>query len=137
MNIPQGDATYDAATANMGSLWKMPTKDQFQELIDGTNRTWTSINGVNGRKFTNKSDSTKYIFLPAAGWYDNTTHNVAGSNGLSWSTTWYTSAFAWSLIFRSNSVLTDYGYRTTGRSVRAIQIISFKVLIRKSNLIFK
>lgn len=49
----------------MGSQWKIFTQTQGQELIDGTNSTWTSINGVNGRKFISKTDSTKYIFLPA------------------------------------------------------------------------
>ena len=33
-DIPQGNSTYDAATANMGSLFKMPTKEQCQELIN-------------------------------------------------------------------------------------------------------
>src|SRR5574344_1810477 len=45
----------------------MFTKTQGQELIDNTTSEWTTINGVNGRKFINKSDSNKYIFLPAGG----------------------------------------------------------------------
>ena len=54
----------------MGSPWKMFTQAQGQELIDGTNSTWTTINGINGRKFTSKTDTSKYIFLPAGGyWY--------------------------------------------------------------------
>ena len=47
-NIHQGDATYDAARANMGSSCKMPTNDRAMELEDA-NYTWTTINGVNGR----------------------------------------------------------------------------------------
>ena len=79
-NIPQGNSTYDAARANMGSPWKMFTQAQGQELIDGTNSTWTTINGVNGRKFTSKTDSSKYIFLPAGGdWnYENHYSKVMG-----------------------------------------------------------
>ena len=72
-DIPQGNATYDAARANMGSPWKMFTQTQGQELIDGTNSTWTTINGVNGRKFTSKTDSSKYIFLPAGGYWNSAT----------------------------------------------------------------
>ena len=60
----------------MGSPWKMFTQAQGQELIDGTNSTWTTINGVNGRKFTSKTDSSKYIFLPAGGFYEDDTANV-------------------------------------------------------------
>ena len=33
-----GDATYDAATANWGSTWRMPTSYECEELID--NCTW-------------------------------------------------------------------------------------------------
>ena len=68
----------------MGSLFKMPTKDQCQELIDNTTSTWTSINSVNGRKFISKIDSSKYIFLPAAGgWYDITL-KYAGESAEYW-----------------------------------------------------
>ena len=64
--IPQGDPKYDAARANMGEPWMMPTHTQVLELRhrDNTTSEWTSLNGVNGRKFTNKKDSSKYIFLP-------------------------------------------------------------------------
>ena len=85
-DIPQGNATYDAARANMGSPWKMFTQAQGQELIDGTNSTWTTINGVNGRKFTSKTDSSKYIFLPAGGVWNETNNNWIGSEGNFWTT---------------------------------------------------
>ena len=52
----------------------MPTKDQCQELINGTNYTWTSINKVNGRKFISNTDTSKYIFIPAAGYWDGMPH---------------------------------------------------------------
>ena len=32
---------YDAATVNLGSDWKMPTKDEFQELLDNCTWEWT------------------------------------------------------------------------------------------------
>ena len=60
-DIPQGNATYDAARKNMGEPWMMFTKDQGQELIDNTTSEWTTVNGVNGRKFTSKADSSKLI----------------------------------------------------------------------------
>ncbi len=47
----------------------MPTKEDFEELIDETINEWVenfNNSGVNGYKFTNKSDHSKYIFLPAA-----------------------------------------------------------------------
>ena len=50
--------------------WMIFTKYQGQELIYSTNSVWTTINGVNGRKFISKTDSSKYIFLPAGGNWD-------------------------------------------------------------------
>ena len=73
----------DAATQIMGDEWRMPTRDEFQELLDETTDEWTTINGVNGRKFTGSNG--KYIFIPAAGFYDNSSLLVEGSMGTIWS----------------------------------------------------
>ena len=59
---------YDAATVNLGSDWRMPTKDEMQELIDNCIWEWTQINGINGYKATSKINNNS-IFLPAAGKY--------------------------------------------------------------------
>ena len=56
----------------MEAPWKMPTKFQCEELINKTTNTWTAMNGVNGMKFTNKSDSSKYIFTSATGYWSLT-----------------------------------------------------------------
>ena len=58
---------YDVAAQIMGGNWRMPTKDECQELYKNTTQSWVTINGVNGRKFTSKTDTSKYIFIPAAG----------------------------------------------------------------------
>ena len=47
-----GNATYDAARANWGGPWRMPTQTEMQELIDNCTWTWTSQSGVNGCKVT-------------------------------------------------------------------------------------
>lgn len=61
------DADHDAATADRGSNWRMPTSAECQELIDGTIWEWfTSYNGVPGHIITSKTNSNT-IFLPAAG----------------------------------------------------------------------
>ena len=120
-DIPQGNATYDAATANMGSRWKMFTQAQGQELIDGTNSTWTTINGVNGRKFSSKKDSTKYIFLPAGGYLNDTTHNASTSIGNYWSTTFDTSdnLNAWYMYLDTSYLYVNRHRRKFGHFVRA------------------
>ena len=58
----------DAAYANMGEDWKVPTKEEYQELIDNTTREWVKDyqgTGVNGRLFTGTNGHT--LFLPAVG----------------------------------------------------------------------
>lgn len=59
----------DAATANWGGNWRMPTKAEFQELKDNTTSTWTQLNGVNGRLFTASNGNS--LFLPCTGYYDS------------------------------------------------------------------
>lgn len=61
--------SYDAATANWGSPWRMPTVSQISELINNCSNTWTTQNGVNGRRFTGTNGGT--IFLPAAGYHSD------------------------------------------------------------------
>lgn len=62
------DPEDDAATANWGSNWQMPSYEQCEELIDEgyTYYTNTTQNGVNGLLITSKSN-LKTIFLPGAG----------------------------------------------------------------------
>ena len=62
---------WDAAHAKLGGNWRMPTLDQVNELLNPENCewSWTDLNGVQGFKVTSKKDSSKSIFLPAAGLY--------------------------------------------------------------------
>ena len=56
---------YDAATVNLGSDWRMPTKDEIQELINKCTWEWTQVSGINGYKVTGANGNS--IFLPTAG----------------------------------------------------------------------
>lgn len=64
------EAADDAASVNWSSAYRMPTKEEMQELIDGCNFTVVTQNGVNGFKVTSKING-KSIFLPAAGYVTN------------------------------------------------------------------
>ena len=55
----------DAATANWGSGWCIPTKKQWEELYKNTDHTWKVWDGVNGMLFRGKNGAL--LFLPAAG----------------------------------------------------------------------
>ena len=114
----------DAAYVNWGFNWRMPNYDQFEELINSsyTTTTWTTVNGVKGRKITSKSNGNS-IFLPAAGFRRNGLLNQAGSYGNYWSRTLDASYsdFARGLDFDlSRFFELNYG-RNTGRSVRPVR----------------
>ena len=86
MNDISGNAQYDAAAANWGGDWRMPTYAEQQELLDNCTWTWTTQNGVNGYQVTSNVNSS-YIFLPAAGYrYESSLYHV-GNFGSSWSST--------------------------------------------------
>ena len=77
-NIKTLKSEDDAATQIMGDEWRMPTKAECQELIDNTNHEWAenfNESGVNGIKFISKTDESKYIFIPAAGFIDSSSDN--------------------------------------------------------------
>ena len=119
----------DAATANWGTNWCMPSYDQFNELINSSYTTteWTTVNGVYGRKITSKVSGHvgNFIFLPAAGYRNNSSVYNAGSYGIYWSRTLNTSYpdSARGLNFRSSSINTSSSYdRYFGRSVRPVRV---------------
>ena len=110
----------DAAHVHLGGSWRMPTREEFLELYNHTNVTWTTINGVAGRKFTNKTDASKYIFMPAAGLYNGSSLNYWGSDGRYWSSTFIESYNAYVFILgSSNQDMYGIG-RYFGCSVRAV-----------------
>ena len=114
----------DAARANMGGDWRMPTKDEIQELIDNTTNKWfTNYNGsgVNGRKFTSKINGNS-IFIPAAGYsFGNSVNSIDGF-GEVWSSSLdaLDSEHTWRLTFHSGICRVDSGPRDGGYSVRGV-----------------
>ena len=104
----------------------MPTRAEFDELLSGTTNEWiTNYNGtgINGRKFISKTDTSKYIFIPAAGnCYDGSVDDV-GSDGYVWSSSLDTSYpnTAWNLKFNADRLSTGYGGRYYGSSVRGVR----------------
>jgi len=114
----------DAALANWGSGWRMPTYGDWLELLNNTTVTWTMQNGVNGRRFTASNGNS--IFLPAAGYRDGISLNSTGAFGLYWSSSLFTSnpVAAYYLGFGSGDC-NIYGYdRNLGQSVRPVRSAS-------------
>ena len=117
---------YDTAAQIMGGKWRMPTEAEIKELFDNTDNEWVEDyngSGVNGRKFTSKTDETKYIFIPAAGLCSNGSVGNVGSDGYVWSSSLNTSNpyYAWYLGFYSgNCYVSNGSYRFRGQSVRGV-----------------
>ena len=123
-NLTVLQAGDDAATANWGIGWSMPTREQWQELVDNTNNKWTTQNGVNGRLFTARNGKT--LFLPAAGNYIDNEIDLAGSCGCYWSSSltegspydaWY-----FELTHFFGAGLSGMIYRSTGSPIRPVHV---------------
>ena len=74
----------DAARANWGGAWRMPTDAEWTELRENCTWTWTTKNGVNGYEVKSETNGNS-IFLPAAGYRGNGGLDDAGSRGYYWS----------------------------------------------------
>lgn len=110
---------YDAASANWGEHWKIPTLDRCKLLLACSNK-WTTINGVKGQLFI--ATNGNRIFLPAAGSHRDSDLYGVSSYGNYWT---YTCDFSVSngsyyLSFDGDVAGWDSGYRGYGRSVRPV-----------------
>ena len=119
-NIPT-NTTYDAARHNMGAPWRMPTVGEFQELNANCDSEWTDEDGVAGRRFTSRINGNS-IFFPAAGLRSGTGLYDRGTDGYYWSSSLYSQANGYYLLFNLGGVYPANTYdRFHGFSVRAVQ----------------
>ena len=117
----------DAAHVNMGEGWRMPTYNEWQELIDNCDTAWTADyngTGVAGRVFTSKVNGNS-VFFPAAGVCSNSYVFHVNSIGNYWAAENPNDRgqyFACHLYFNSGNFLVDYlcYYWYFGFSVRGV-----------------
>ena len=112
----------DAAHVNLGGNWRIPTKDEYQELLDNCNVVWTDDyngTGIKGRIFTSNINGNS-VFFPAAGGCDYSSVGGVGSYGDYWSASWDSSSDAWRLGFNSGSQRLYTTNRYYGYSVRGV-----------------
>jgi len=117
----------DAATANWGSDWKMPSEAQLAELYNRnyTYTEWTSMNGVNGERITSKRNGNS-IFLPAEGCRMDSNLAGVGSYGYYWASSLRSgeSLSANVLDFDADGIGMDgsSGSREYGRGIRPVRV---------------
>ena len=112
----------DAAHVNLGGNWRMPTKAEYQELLDNCNVVWTNDyngTGIKGRTFTSKVNG-KSVFFPAAGSCYNSSVGDVGLYGRYWSASWNSSSYARMLGFFFGSQNLGNDSRYYGVSVRGV-----------------
>ena len=56
------DSGYDAARENWGGAWRLPTREEFQELRDNCYWTWTTRGGQKGVRVTSKKNGKSIFF---------------------------------------------------------------------------
>ncbi len=113
----------DVATQEMGGKWRMPTKDEWQELIDNCSWDWTTIKATPGYVITSKING-KTIFLPAAGYYSGTNRENVDEYGCYYSKTSagdvFNRGWGYALEFDKTSIEVNDVYGFQGYTVRAV-----------------
>ena len=113
------DLEDDAAHVNMGIIWRMPTKEDFEELLQNTDKEVITID--EGKtyivKFVNKNDSTKYILIPITG--------LSESLNTSYAWIWTNSVYelcsgAWSTLISDTNDNPQERIRYLGLPIRGI-----------------
>ena len=111
----------DAARANWGGSWRLPTDAELTELRTQCSWTWTTQGGKNGYKVTSKMNGNS-IFLPAAGYRVGSSLYFDSSYGSFWSSALITDYpyYAWRMSFFSGErSMSSFG-RSGGFSVRPV-----------------
>jgi len=116
----------DAARVNWNRNWRIPTADEWQELIDTCTWSPATVNGVAGYSVTSQVYNNNSIFIPAVGWFEGTRRNYASSSVESsfryWSAT-LNEDDKWTarcLTDNSNGVLMDAYERRMGLPIRPV-----------------
>ena len=114
---------HDAAHVQWGGGWRMPTKQELDDLSSKCDWESTTLNGVEGYEVRGKGAyASASIFLPCAGGGYGTSLHHSGSNGYYWSSGPYSDYYSsWGLRFGSGGHGTYDGYRGSGQSVRPVQ----------------
>ena len=116
----------DAASVALGDSWRMPTDEEWSELMntDNCSWTWTTIDGTYGYKVQSKKPgyTDNWIFLPAAGCRDDDNLYDVRSYGYYWSSSLHTGRpyRAFCTRFYSSFVYPISCDRYFGQSVRPV-----------------
>ena len=120
----------DVARVLWGKEWRMPTKEEFRELLNDYNCTWTltTLNGINGYLVTSKvaGYEDNSIFLPFNGYRLNKELTAESTEGYYWTSSMYTESYhsyAAYNLFLDNSTPAITGVdRYRGFAIRPVRL---------------
>ena len=128
--------TFDAARANLGAPWRMPTTEEFAELFNycdfvqedgytvidsGTANKLVTVNGITGIYLKSKING-RLLFFACSGFGYGSSWVARGSNGDYWSSSLYSATNGRNLSFSSGGVYPQDNYgRFHGFAVRPVQ----------------
>lgn len=131
-NIPP---SLDVARRELGGPWRMPTKEEFAELIanitymqaDGvspipssTNNKIVSVENVKGILLKSNNNGNM-LFFACSGFGTGTQWRYRGANGYYWSASCDSERNAFNMLFDSSGVNPQYNiHRYRGRAVRPV-----------------
>lgn len=110
----------DAVVQNMGGNWRMPTKNEFNKLIEVCQIDQIDYNdsGINGLLFTLLSDTSKQLFFPYAGSCVQGNLEYNNFEGMYWSSSLCSTYNGFSFYCTSGSIIENDSTRFYGFSVR-------------------
>ena len=128
----QLDPENDVATAQWGEGWRMPTKAEWEELYNGTEHELVIEDGdekkFRGLRLTSKAEGNQNsIFLPAAGYYSNTSHNCYYNSGNDPQVEYWSSSLDEEYPYAACELYFDkiYGSSVSGHRVFIIDMMYF------------
>lgn len=115
------DIEDDVARARLGGNWRIPTREDIEELLENCSYQWVETNGVKGCYLCGQNGNS--LFFPAAGYYQNNVLTREGNLGVYWSCTLHDEYKETAFDFNfGNSKAASVGHfqRERGVTVRAV-----------------
>ena len=115
---------YDAARTQWNTLWSTPTLEQCIELKDYCTWTQVTVNGVACWKVASKTDSSRFIYLPKAGRWNNGSSFYDSGCGIYMTSKRYNTDQMWDFYIPTTGPqvggTANHNYKYIGLSVRPV-----------------
>ena len=115
---------HDAAHVHWGGKWRIPTRQELDDLVKKCDWTWKKVNGAQGYVVRGRGVyASNSIFLPCSGRGEDAAFYSPGLCGYYWSSNPESdgNTYSWRLSFDSNDRETSYCDCFIGLSVRPVQ----------------